>query len=94
MSLTILFSGSSIGEQNWYPASDLIGGGIGALDAIDGSDLNEGDRAIVITSDSVYFYTLNSTSGASESSPDTISPDENAGDKRWILSQSLIPVTS
>lgn len=71
-------------SHNWYPASDLIGGTDGCLDAIDGADLAEGDRAIVVA-DLVYCYVLNATSGVVENSPHVISPDSNAGDKRWEL---------
>jgi len=67
------------------PCIALIGGGAGALDAIDGVDLAEGDAAIVITSSGAYHYYLNATSAAAENSPNVIAPDVNAGDKRWIL---------
>jgi hypothetical protein len=70
--------------QKWLPASSLTGGSEGSLDAIDGSNLSDGDRAIVIA-DLVYFYVLDDDSGLSESSPSVIAPDNNAGDKRWIL---------
>jgi len=70
--------------QKWLPASSLTGGGEGALDAIDGSNVSDGDRAIVIA-DLVYLYVLDADSGLTESSPDVIEPDTNAGDKRWIL---------
>lgn len=69
----------------FYGATSLIGGGAGALDDIDGGDLADGDGALVITpSGDQYSYTLNATSGAAESSPDVITPDANAGTKRWI----------
>lgn len=71
--------------NNIYPAISLVGGTDGALDKIDGDGLANGDGAIVITSAGSYIYRLNSTSGEAESSPDIISPDSNAGDKRWIL---------
>lgn len=73
--------------NNFYGGIALTGGAEGALDRIDGAILNDGDGAMVIDSsnDKVYFYTLNASSGAAESSPDTISPDSNAGNKRWIL---------
>ena len=70
--------------QKWLPASSLIGGEEGALDAIDGSELSDGDRAVVIA-DRVYFYILNGDSYAPETPPYIISPDSNAGDKRWIM---------
>lgn len=68
-----------------YGAIALTGGTSGALDEIDGDDLSDDDMAIVITSNSFYLYHLNASSGAAESSPDVISPDSNAGNKRWIL---------
>jgi len=71
--------------NNWYPVSVLSGGGTGALDALDGDALNDGDRAIVITTTYLYTYTLDATSGAAESSPDVIAPDSNPGTKRWLL---------
>jgi len=69
-----------------YGRTALTGGAVGALDAIDGAKLNDGDSAIVITSGGLFYpYRLNATSGAAESSPNVISPDANAGTKRWIL---------
>jgi len=70
---------------NFYGATSLTGGGAEALDAIDGAILADGDGAVVITGSIAYSYHLNATSGESESSPQIISPDDNAGDKRWIL---------
>lgn len=72
---------------NFYGAISLTGGGTGALDAIDGSLLVDGDGAVVITSSHVYFYHLNATHGGSESSPEVIVMDNNAGDKRWVLGE-------
>lgn len=69
----------------------LTGGAAGALDAIDGGVLGDGDKATVMTSTNVYFYHLNATSGATESSPDVISPDSNAGTKRWELLTQVDP---
>lgn len=69
-----------------YSRAQLTGGTSAALDGIDGADLIDGDRAIVITSDRQYFmYVLDSTSGAAEDPPDVIAPDLNAGDKRWLI---------
>jgi len=70
---------------NFYGATGLIGGSSGDLDNIDGTNLASGDGGIVITSTAAYIYYLNASSGASESSPDVIAPDANAGNKRWIL---------
>ena len=72
--------------SNFYPASGLIGGGVGKLDSIDGAILADGDAAIVITDGNAYLYHLDATSAAGESSPQIIAPDDNPGDKRWILS--------
>lgn len=63
-----------------YAATVLTGGGAGALDAIDGSILNDGDQAKVGND----HFDLDADSGAAESSPDIIAPDANAGLKRWI----------
>lgn len=71
--------------NNFYGAILLSGGATGALDAIDGAGLADLDAAIVQTDGVVYFYSLDATSGAAESSPGIISPDTNAGTKRWIL---------
>ena len=71
--------------NKFYPAVALTGGGTGALDKIDGDSLSDLDAAIVVTSNKAYFYTLDASSGASESSPGVISPDSNAGNKRWVL---------
>ena len=63
----------------------LTGGGAGALDAIDGNTLSNGDVAFVfIDTSTVNFYELDATSGAAESSPGIIAPDTNPGNKRWI----------
>jgi len=71
--------------SNIYGATSLLGGGSGALDKIDGTDLLDGDSCEVVTSLGVYHYHLDATSGATESSPYVVSPDSNAGDKRWVL---------
>jgi hypothetical protein len=76
---------AALAAKNMYWADTLTGGGTGALDAIDGAGLNDGDSAVVVSSDAVYFYRLNATSGVSESPPFVISPDSNPSTKRWIL---------
>ena len=63
------------------------GGAAGALDSVDGNLLSDLDAAIVVTADKVYFYSLDADSAAGESPPDIIAPDNNPGDKRWILLQ-------
>jgi len=71
--------------NNFYPATGLIGGVAGDLDNIDGAGLADGDGAVVITDGIAYLYHLDATSAAGESSPTVIAPDDNPGDKRWIL---------
>ncbi|MHC4413556.1 MAG: glycosyl hydrolase family 28-related protein, partial [Planctomycetota bacterium] len=69
-----------------YGADALIGGAGAALDAIDGGQLNDGDKATVyLTGGPPLYYNLDATSGAAEDSPFVISPDSAAGTKRWIL---------
>jgi hypothetical protein len=69
-----------------YKKTELTGGGVNALDAIDGNALFGGEMAFVHTATKqLYIYQLNATSAQEESSPDIISPDDNAGDKRWEL---------
>jgi len=71
-------------------ATSLTGGGSGALDAIDAADadgegtpLVVGDLAYVgVAGEFIYFYILDS-SGDAENSPETITPDANAGSLRW-----------
>lgn len=74
-----------------YGATALTGGAVGAMDAIDGAVLEDGDVCIVASSAAVFYtYRLNATSAAAESSPAIISPDTNPGDKRWILEGARI----
>jgi hypothetical protein len=68
-----------------YTKTNLIGGAAGYVDEMDGDDLSNGDKAIVINETAYYHYVLDADSGESENSPFVISPDANAGDKRWIL---------
>src|SRR5512140_1149174 len=71
--------------KTFYPGfTALTGGTAAALDSIDGNSLVDGDVAIVLASGTFYAYLLDADSGASESSPSVISPDTNAGTKRWI----------
>ncbi len=68
-----------------YGAISLTGGITGSLDSIDGADLQDQDSCIVFTSGAIYFYWLDDDNGGAESSPEIISPDNNAGNKRWVL---------
>ena len=71
--------------KNLYGFIALTGGGQGALDKIDGADLDDQDFAMGVVSGVVHQYWLDIDSGAAENSPYVIAPDTNAGDKRWIL---------
>jgi len=83
---------------NGYKFIALTGGGAGSLDSQDGTGLNDGDVAIVMTGTQIYFYQLDDDSGAVESAPDIIAPDSNGGNKRWILQrvaqENSIPIGS
>ena len=84
-----------------YFATSLTGGAAGALDSFDGNAtadhpaLADKDGAhVTIKGGLQYFYVLNATSGAAESSPDVIKPDSNAGTKRWILIGTVLPLAT
>ena len=81
------------GASNFYGATALTGGGAGALDSIDGTNLASGDAAYTTTSTAFYIHYLNATSGAAEASPDVVAPDANSGNKRWVLIFHGDPVT-
>jgi hypothetical protein len=88
MALIFLFFSSlanAATNQVYFSRTCLTGGGAACLDNLDGSVLNDGDIAFVTTGNLLYVYKLNAASGAAESSPLVISPDTNAGNKRWIL---------
>lgn len=69
----------------YWSKTALIGGTADALDSIDGASLTDGDFAHVVVGEKLYIYKLDDDSGATESAPDVITPDANAGTKRWIL---------
>ena len=71
--------------KNFYGATIRTGGGIGALDSIDGANLNNLDAAFVQTLNTLYPYTLDEDSGLAEDGINVIIPDTNPGIKRWIL---------
>ena len=97
VTLALLPAGLHNPGQAWaaggYYATGLTGGTGTDLDGTDGAALADGDLALVADGTDIYFYRLDATSGAAESVPDIISPDTNAGDKRWIL-QNVYSVTS
>jgi hypothetical protein len=77
---------------NAYYRVALTGGGITALDGIDGSTLAGGEFAMVLTGGNFYIYRLNENSAAAENAPYIIAPDTNPGTKRW--EQQQIPWVS
>lgn len=86
----LLFS-SPVFAQIKYLGFTALTSGTDSLGARDGADLNDGDIAFVIlNNDATYgseklYYILDADSATAESVPDIITPDTNAGDKRWIL---------
>ena len=82
--ICLLFGGVVLAKVYTRGATALTGGATGALDSYDGTDLQDGDTARVVTSTSIYDFILDDDSAATESAPEVISPDSNAGDKRWI----------
>lgn len=68
-----------------YKKTAITGGAAGSLDSIDGAGLLAGDFAFVTVAGLLYIYILDETISGAESSPTKITPDANAGTKRWIL---------
>jgi hypothetical protein len=69
-----------------YGAIALTGGGTGALDAIDGTNLADKDAAIVsVQGVGIYNYIFNASSGATANGTSIIAPVTNAGNERWII---------
>jgi hypothetical protein len=85
--LVLLFAVPCFGKARWYNATGIFGGTDGTLDSINGQNLFDGDRCIVITSTDTYFYILDEDSAGTEvsTSYNIVKPDSNGGDKRWIL---------
>jgi len=90
----VLLSIPCFAKGRWYNATTLTGGGEDTLDGINGQDLFDNARAMVFGTGVVRFYYLDEDSGAGESVPDVIKPDDNAGTKRWILIQSAVVTPS
>jgi hypothetical protein len=74
----------------FYPYTSLTGGNAESLDSLDGNLVKNGDGALVITGNEYIAYTLDEDNGNNESVPDIISPDTNAGNKRWVRVSSAI----
>ena len=76
-----------------YIKTALLGGTTNSVDGIDGADLLDGDFAFTTISGVLYHHVLDDDSAAAEFSPDIIAPDQNPGDKRWILQDTVIGAT-
>jgi len=72
---------------SWYfNYNGLVGGTESKLDSINGAVLKDSDFSLAFDGlGDAWFHALDSDSGAAESSPDVIAPDNNAANKRWIL---------
>jgi len=70
-----------------FEFSSLTGGVDGSLDSHNTTSLPDESHAKVDTGSIVYFYVFNSSSSATEKSPEIIAPD--AGTGRWLLSSSI-----
>ena len=81
----VAITAKSHAAHKTYYRTVVNDGSAASLDALDGDDLNDGDRCFVMTSSLLYFYRLNASSGATEDDPTIITPNTNAGSKRWIL---------
>jgi len=90
--ILVLFSFNAYAAVDFFNRTSLTGGGTGALDALDVTNdaIDNGDKALVCSTGDCYLYNFNSSSGATESSPDVIKPDNDSGvgytgNGRWIL---------
>jgi hypothetical protein len=63
----------------------LTGGGTGALDKISRTTITNGDIAMVVTGNIIYFYQYNSAATDAESSPTFIRPNDYATSGVWYL---------
>ncbi len=80
---------TSASAKGIYYVTCLTGGGEGCLDTLDGASLYDGYGAIYIpVIGDAGLYVIDADSAAAESSPSIISPDTNAGDKRWLLKKT------
>jgi len=77
-------------KNNFFCCILRTGGTDGSLDDIDGTGLADGDVALVAEDGESYLYRLDADSALTEDDPKIISPDSNAGNKRWILQNEVI----
>jgi hypothetical protein len=76
-------------DKNFYPAVGLLGGTSDDLDGIDGANLLDNDKSFTFDGDELFLHNLDAASGAGESSPAIIEPDDNPDSKRWLLIDKL-----
>lgn len=76
-------------EPGFYLAIDSIGGGMGAIDKLKGAPLQDKEAILAFIGTEFRPYHLDADSGVAENDPLVISPDEDAGNKRWILSHGV-----
>jgi hypothetical protein len=74
---------------NIYGATSLIGSASGSLDSIASASLVDKDMAYVVVGGYSYVYILDDDSGIAENSPLVVKPDDEAGNKRWILQSPI-----
>ena len=78
--------------STWFAASNITPADPNSLQDVvpvggTYSDLNDGDKAIVMIRNVVTAYTYDSTSALTESLPQVVTSTGNAGNGRWILSE-------
>jgi len=79
--------------KNAYWADGSIGGTTGTIDKIPGAGLQDKDILIQADQTDARIYSLDDDSGATESFPSVVSPDTDAGTKRWLLQGLILPNT-
>lgn len=83
----IVFVSGAQAENKVRAFTALTGGGTGALDKISVADLTDGDIAIVVVGNTVYFYEYNDGATDAEDSSEYkyIRPDDYSTDGVWYL---------
>jgi len=76
-------------EPGFYLCIDSIGGGTGAVDKLKGAPLQDKEAILAFIGTEFRPYHLDADSGEVENDPLVIEPNEDAGDKRWILSSGV-----
>jgi len=89
LTLTLLLVAPAFADNKVIWRDGLTGGGT-SLDGKAAADLSTGDVAAVFSGSKVYLYTYDATDETSESSPDTIKPDDAGAGGVWFLQGSGI----